>query len=155
MESNEPLFGLSIDPVTKAHLADTARWARFLALVGLVVLFLGMMGTLLSVTVLSDSMSVSYIVYGNQSDSMSNSLRIGTIVFILIISAIAFFPLWFLFQFSNKMKKALASNEQAELNDSFQNLKKHFRYLGIIVIIILVVYAFLFLLAIISMAALG
>jgi hypothetical protein len=62
------------------------------------------------------------------------------------------FPLLFLLQFANRMKRALAANEQDDLNDAFLQLKKYFRYLGIIVIIVLALYALMFVLAIMGTA---
>jgi len=40
MEENQntSLFGLGIDPTAKAHLSEAARWARFLAIVGFVLI---------------------------------------------------------------------------------------------------------------------
>ena len=55
--------------------------------------------------------------------------------------AIWFFPLLFLLRFANKMRFALAGNDQQALNTSVQNLKICFRYVGIITIIILALYA--------------
>jgi hypothetical protein len=40
-----------------------------------------------------------------------------------------------MFRFASQMKTALYSNDQESLNTSFQNLKRYFRYLGIITII--------------------
>jgi len=40
-----------------------------------------------------------------------------------------------MFRFANQMKTALYGNDQEDLNASFQNLKKYFRYVGIITII--------------------
>jgi hypothetical protein len=58
-------------------------------------------------------------------------------IYYIVIALIYFFPCLFLFRFANKMKTALASNNQEVLNISFQNLKATFRYLGIITIIML------------------
>jgi uncharacterized membrane protein (DUF485 family) len=52
-----------------------------------------------------------------------------------------FFPCLFLFRFASKMKHALAANDQAQLNTSFQNLKSLFRFVGILTIIFLAFYA--------------
>ena len=81
------------------------------------------------------------------SNSFSNALGIGMFIFYLVCAVIAFFPYYFLLRFANKMKLALTSTDQSVLNDSFMNLKILYRYMGILMIIGLVLFAF----AIISM----
>jgi phosphate/sulfate permease len=79
--------------------------------------------------------------------------RIAAILGAVIMIAIAFFPLMYLLQFANKMKNALAANDQEALNDSFLNIKRYFRYLGIIAIIVLAFYALFFVIAIVGIAS--
>ncbi|MBS1611091.1 MAG: hypothetical protein JSS70_20525, partial [Bacteroidetes bacterium] len=63
------------------------------------------------------------------------------VVIYILIAAVYFFPCLFLFHFANKMKTALAANDQELLNTSFQNLKKLFRFMGILTIICLALFA--------------
>ncbi|MBD0331574.1 MAG: hypothetical protein ICV66_02870 [Chitinophagaceae bacterium] len=136
MEENQTssLFSLNIDPVTKAHLSETARWARFLAIIGMAgIALLLIFGIYLS-TIMSSAM-------GRYNDGgvpefgsgFGVSMAIGYILFAVIY----FFPLMYLLRFSNKMKRALAANDQYALNTSFQNLKICFRFIGIVMIIVL------------------
>jgi predicted PurR-regulated permease PerM len=152
MEQHQSLFSLSIDPVTKSHLNDTARWAKFLSIVGMVVLLLALAGTILGLTLFSNSSSVVFSFNNEQSDQVTNAMKLGMVIGTIIMVTIAFFPLLFLLQFANRMKRALAANEQDDLNDAFLQLKKYFRYLGIIVIIVLALYALMFILAIMGTA---
>jgi hypothetical protein len=146
MEQNTSLFSLTIDPVTKAHLHDISRWARFLALVGMLFLLLGLVVSILDATMLNNTMGMSVIINGSQSGEVTQSMRTASAIGSLIVTALVFFPLYFLLLFSNKMKKALAANQQKDLNEAFQNLKKHFRYLGILVICCLLLFALVFVL---------
>jgi hypothetical protein len=45
-DQHASLFSLSIEPVTKTHLNETAKWARFLAISGMVFLGLAVVGIL-------------------------------------------------------------------------------------------------------------
>ena len=115
---------------------------------GMIILILALIFAILSATVIPNSMR--FTVNGQPTDEITNSMKVGTVIGAIIMTAIAFFPLFFLLQFAGKMRTALAANEQDGLNEAFLNLKKYFRYLGIIVIIVLVLYACIFIVAIIS-----
>lgn len=128
------LFSLSIDPVTKAHLSETGKWARFLAIVGFI--FLGLMviaGIYLSITF--SSLEPYDSPYGVNPSGMVAAMGVGMMIFYILFAVIMFFPLLFLLRFANKIKTALAANDQELLNTSFQNLKAYFRFIGIITII--------------------
>ena len=146
MEENQgsSLFSLSIDPVTKSHLNDTARWARFLAIAGIVLLSLAVVFTILSVTVFPNSTYTRFTVNGVEEEQLTAGMKIVMAICMVIAFLIAFFPMWYLLQFSNQMKKALYNNDQQALNFSFLNIKRYFRYVGIIMMIVLVVYGLAF-----------
>jgi hypothetical protein len=151
MQENQSLFSLSIDPVTKAHLNDAAKWARFLAIAGMVLLVIAFVFSFLMATVLSGGNAMNFTINGTESQEMSNSMRVGYLVGTVLVLAVAFFPLLFLLQFANRMKTALAANDQESLNVSVQSLKKYFRYVGIVLIIALALYALMFIMIILSL----
>ncbi|MEJ0101777.1 MAG: hypothetical protein WDO19_04085 [Bacteroidota bacterium] len=130
MEENQTtsLFGLGIDPAAKAHLTEAARWARFLAIVGFV-----MIGLIVLIGIFAGSF-LGAMTGGLSRSELGGSGAAGGVVgsFIIfvyiIIALIYFFPCLFLFRFANKMKAALVSSDQETLNTSFQNLKKLFRF---------------------------
>ncbi len=149
-DQNTSLFGLGIDNISKSHLSEAAKWARFLAICGFV--FLGLMviyGIAMSFVI--SNMAGAMSQYGStySANSLKNIMGIGMIVFYIVCAVIAFFPYYFLLRFANKMKAALVSNDQDSLNGSFQNLKILYRYMGILMIISLVFIIF----AILSIAA--
>jgi hypothetical protein len=130
-----PLFGFGIDPSTKAHLAEAAKWAKFLAIVGfvmcgLVVILSFFMGTILS----------SMGSYSNDDAGFGAGLGIFVTIFYLALGVLYFFPCLFLFRFAINMTAALNTNDQLTLNRSFQNLKIMFRYVGILTIVVLSLY---------------
>jgi hypothetical protein len=139
MEETASLFSLTIDPSSKAHLSETAKWARFLAIVGFVfILFMVIVGVYSSLTISRyEDMFSGY----NGRRTFIESLGVGVAITYIIIAAVAFFPFLFMLRFANEMRRALSSNNQTALNASFQNLKVYFRYLGIILIVCLVMMA--------------
>jgi len=144
------LFGLGIDNISKSHLSEAAKWARFLAICGFV--FLGLMviyGIVISFVIADMAGAMSQYDSTYSANSLKSIMGIGMIIFYIICAVIAFFPYYFLLRFANKMKAALLSNDQDALNGSFQNLKILYRYMGILMIISLVFMIF----AILSIAA--
>ena len=143
---------MNIDPVTKTHLNETARWARFLAILGMIVLVLGLVVAMMGATVFTRFFGFSTGLDDEASGGGLGAVRIGMVVGTLILSAIIFFPLLFLLRFANGMRRAIAANDQNRLNESFQNLKVYFRYLGILAIIFLVLYGVIIAIAVMGLA---
>jgi len=149
--STSSLFSLNIDPVTKTHLTETARWARFLAIFGMIVLALGLVVSLMGATVFKTFFGFPTGIEDETNASLS-AMRVGMVVGTIITLAIFFFPLLFLLRFANAMRRAITANDQNRLNESFQNLKVYFRYLGILVLIFLVLYGIIICIAIMGIA---
>lgn len=137
--TNASLFLLTIDPITKAHLSETARWARFLAIVGMVFIGLAAVGVLF--------LSYTMTAIGGLDNDMGGrsgmfpAFGVGIAIFYILLLLIWFFPILYLLRFANRMKTALNGDNQEALNTSFQNLKSCFRFVGLITIIILAFYA--------------
>ena len=151
VKDTSSLFSLSVDQVTKAHLTEAAKWARFLAIVGFV--FLGLIiaaGIFLSISLATSMSGIDATETG-----FGAAYGIGMAAVYLVLVLIWFFPLLFLLRFSNGAKRALAGNDQTALNSAFQNLKICFRYVGIITIIILAVYALVIVFAVITASAMS
>jgi ABC-type multidrug transport system permease subunit len=136
MENSKDLFELQLDMTAKDHLRDTAKWARFLAIAGLAGLSI--------IVVVS---AIVAIAAGNEGvntydDPASRSAEIaGTIIGMLILVALYFFPCYFLLRFAAKMNRALVGDDTVALNESLRNLKITFRYLGVVTIIFIVLFA--------------
>ena len=151
MEQMSPtsLFSLSIDPTTKAHLSEAARWARFLAIVGMIGLAL--MVVIFGYAMMSSATGSFDGTYGTYG---MGAYGFGIFAGYIILAAVLyFFPLLFTLRFANKMHTALNANDQQALNTSFQNLKICFRYIGILTIICLAFVAIAIIFSVIGAAA--
>jgi uncharacterized membrane protein YjgN (DUF898 family) len=149
MDSNQNLFSLTVDPVTKAHLYETAKWARFLAIVGFVFLGLMVVGGIFVSFMLSASMGSM----GNEFDApspMGSVFTGGMIFFYIVMAALMFFPLLYLYRFAARVKFSIEGNDQETLNSSFHQLKMCFRYVGIFTIVLLGFYALIFIFAMLA-----
>jgi len=147
---NPSIFNLTIDSATKTNLLETAKWARFLAIVGFVFLGLMVVGGIFAFTAMAGT-------FGSTESSFSGLLLsgfgAGMAVFYVLIAFMWFFPLLFLLRFANRMRMAVQGNDQQALSVAAQNLKVFFRYIGIITIVVLSLYALFFLIAIMGAAA--
>ncbi len=142
-QSHDSLFGLSIDDEVSAHLYETAKWGKFLAIVGFVFCGLLVLLGIFAATALSSIYS-NYDRYGGFRSSASSAFGGLVMMFYVIIGVIYFFPCLFLLRFSTQMKQALTTKDQMLFASSFQNQRRMFRFVGIFTIIILSIYALLF-----------
>jgi len=157
MEQNQEsnLFGLTIDNTSRSHLNEAARWARFLAIVGFVLVGIIAIVAIFGGSYLSRAFSNSGSGTSPFGDAYSSGFTIGIILYYLVIALLIFFAYLFLYRFAVNIKTALNSNEQDILNKGFQNLKILFRYWGILTIIGLCFFAFAFIVAIIIGSSAG
>jgi Family of unknown function (DUF5362) len=153
MEQNQDssLFGLTIDPISKNHLAEAARWARFLAIVGFIMCGLIVLAGVFAGSIFS-SMGNSFGRYesGGEVTNAMGAMTTMMAIFYIVLALLIFLPYLFLYRFGSRMKTALASNDQNILNSSFQNLKIMLRYVGIFTIIGLSFYAIMLLIVLAS-----
>lgn len=143
--NNQNLFDLQIDQPVSSYLSETAKWAKFLAIVGFVFCGLFALLAIFAGTFMSTAFGA---VGGN-----GGATGIFVTLLYLAIAAIYFFPCLFLFHFANKMLRALRQNDQLYLTDSFKNLKSCYKYMGILMIIVLSLYAIMFIIFIVGFIA--
>lgn len=122
---------LQISEQTAVVLSQSARWAKFLSIVGFVMTgFMILASFILPGLLARNTYAMPDMVFPVQG------LRINFI----IMAVLLFIPCLFLFRFSTRMKEALENNRQDLFEDSFQNLKSTFKFYGIVTIIVLSIY---------------
>ena len=149
MENNSEIFktpenitnDLFLSDNSRIYLKEIGSWGFFLAImgfigVGLIVLIAIFIGPLLS--------SVSY------DSPISSMAGVGFAFIYLLIAAIYFFPVYYQYKFSTLIKKAILYKDQVSLELAFKNLKHRYKYIGIMIIVIVGFYLFF---AIIGLAA--
>lgn len=134
--------GLKISDDAKTFILETARWAKFLAIVGFV--FLGLM--LIA--------AFPMMVLGAALPGMATSGAGAGLLYLLMV-VLYFFPTYYLYSFSNKVKVGLMNSNQTELDAGFENLKSTFKFMGILMIIVLGIYALALVFALIAGVAAG
>lgn len=150
MEQNNDLFSLHLDSDSTIFLRETAKWSRFLAIVGFVICGLIILASLFAGTLMSSIMA-PMAMGGGMGDFPAAS---GAVLVILyaIIAAIYFIPCLYMYKFATKMTRAIQINDQHELIASFSNLKSAFKFMGILTIVILAFYGLALLMVLMGVA---
>jgi len=152
MEQNtNPNSPVGMNDYMKGFILEIAKWAKFLSIIGFIgigLMFLAAIVMMVAGATLS-SFSNDY-----SGSGYSNSpVGAGVIGIVYIIMAVLyFFPVFYLFKSAVGLKKGIINNDEMKLTDGFQNLKSHYKFIGIMMIIVLSLYALLFLFAMLALA---
>ncbi len=151
MDINETLdgdltFEFTLSPEMISFLRETARWAKFIAIMGF--LSAGIM------IVLSFTMGFFVDLLGAGLEDSEMALPSGGLVFVYLLSTLVMLmPVIYLYKFASNMQLALNNNDQLALRDSFKNLKSHYKFYGIVLAISLGLVSLLFLLMVMFIMA--
>lgn len=133
---NNPNAGLEVNSASKVYLAETAKWANFFAILGFI--FLGLI-------------VVMAIVFGFFMSSVTAEvipIPGGGAFFALIyiiVAGLYYFPTMYLYKFAKHAKVAVKSDDTHQLQIALENQKSAYKFVGIMMIISLALYALVFL----------
>lgn len=137
MENNSSFetFELQLTNEAKDFLKETGKWASFLGILG----FIGLaFFVIIALTVLAVGGAMS-----SAMDSMGAFGGVGTTaigIIYLLMALLYFFPVLYLYRFGSRIKNAFANNDTAMLTSAIENLKSHYKFVGILAIIMIAFY---------------
>lgn len=146
---NENQGAFALPSQALESLRTAASWSGFLAILGFILIGL---------------MVVFGLFFGAIMGTMMSSFRETTLlpfsagvfgVIYIVFGLLYFFPVLYLWKFSDKTKAALRSNNTPALNEAFFNLGRHYKYIGIMSIVIIALYLVLFVIGIGSAMMMG
>ncbi len=105
----------------KEQLKKAASWARFLSICGFILVGFMLLGTL------------------SMIDSGSPLSMRATLLLIILY----FIPIRYLYLFSANIKLGLENNKELHFEKSFKNLASHYKFIGILTIIYLILFIML------------
>ena len=128
----------------RSYIYETAKWTRFLAIVGLVfAAFMALM-----------AFSAGGIIEGLAAAAPGNPLvQLGTTfltVYFLCISLMLFYPSFLLFKYANAANAAVLYADQESFTIAMKNMKSVFKFWGIIAIVVLVLNVLSILFAVVA-----
>ncbi len=131
-ENEHQIPALAFSENAISFLKTGASWAKFIAIIGFIFVGLIAFGGLI--------FGVAFSFIGN--DFMPTSFPIGLLGFaFLLIAAVYFFPVFYLYRFSTQAHNAVISLNSNNLELSMLNLKSYFKFIGILIIVMLALYA--------------
>jgi uncharacterized membrane protein len=156
-QNRDDIFNLKLDDYSQGFLAETAKWAKFLSVVGLIGLGIGTIAVIASTLFLRSAFSQAGVDQDFQefSGAVGTGMTVFTLFIWILVAGLYVYPLITLYRFATRMKSALRNNDQELLISSFSNLKSCFKFLGILTLIILAIYGFIFLLGVLGAVATG
>ena len=120
--------GMVIDETMKADLLSSAKWAKFLLILGTIAMVIYfIMGIVVTIA--------PFVL--PPTPMLGGGIIVGPIY--VIVSLIAIYPLVKGFQFANGVKAACKTGSEAELARGFAGMHAYLRFSGILSIICLVV----------------
>lgn len=123
-------------------LQESAKWSKFMAIIG----FIGI-GLMVLVSLF---MAIGFsAMEASKMPELPFSMSVFSIIYVLF-AAIYFFPVYYLYQYATKTSAALHSKNKQLLADGLENLKSHHKFLGIFTLILVSLYGFIFVFAILG-----
>jgi uncharacterized membrane protein len=128
--------GLQVDGASLTFLEHAAKWARFLAIMGFISVGLMVLGGIIAIIsglALQSHRSTRYGGYGYRAGAESSVWLMGFTY--IIMAVVYFFPVKFLYDFAARALQAVQSRDSMALQSALESLKSHFKTLGIMTII--------------------
>jgi hypothetical protein len=122
------------------YILEIARWARFIGIVGFIGI--GLM-VILGFYLGAAMNAVSRPEFGEVSPMGGMGGGLFTFIYILM-AALYFFPVYYLYKGAIGLRDGIRNGDISTLEDGFKNLKSHYKFIGILLIIVLSIYALIF-----------
>jgi hypothetical protein len=133
--------GLRLSEASLFFLENVAKWARFLAIVGFILCGLMVVGGLFMFVAGAAISSRSVTGFYSRGEVFGGLSPAFLGIMYLLSSLLYFFPVLYLYNFARKMLNAIVTRDQLTLEGSFENLRNHYRFIGILTIIVMAIYA--------------
>lgn len=143
-------FEIKLNESAKDFLKETAKWAYFLSILGYIGIGFIVLAGLFAGTLFSAMGKMNPAM-----SSMGGSFGILMAVVYLLIAALYFFPVYYLNKFASNAKTACATNDSEKLSVSFQYLKSHYKFIGIMTIVVFSLYFLIVIVGIIGGVSMG
>tara|TARA_R110001583_G_C5416188_1_gene387331 strand:- start:58 stop:507 length:450 start_codon:yes stop_codon:yes gene_type:complete len=119
---------LVLEIQAEVYLRETRKWTKFFAILGFIFIGLMALG------------SIGMFAASNYISAFTPVPMAGVGFLYLVIIGLYFFPIYYLLQFSNKAKEALISRSSQTLTEAMKYIKSHYKFVGIMTIVMLALY---------------
>lgn len=117
----------------KAYLLETAKWGKFLAIIGYILIGI--------ISLIGLFMVIGMSALTRSTNSGYPMSLIGLIY--ILITAFYYFPVHYLYTSSVQLKGGLLTDNLSAITSGFRNQKSMFKFMGVMTIVVLSIYAFI------------
>jgi len=117
---------LKLDAVGIVQLKQIRKWTALLSTLGFVFLALIVL--------------ISVVALVNMNGVGDNQRQLLTVVPLILMGVIYFFPIYYLWKFSKHSKEAIANNDTLKLSSALRYLKSHYKFMAILILVIVIGY---------------
>ena len=135
---------LVVSSKSKSFLREISKWTFFFSILGFISIAVTLIGAILIATLYAPMLNMV-----SQQQGLP-AIGLPLAITYVVTALLYFMPVWYLFKFSRKMKSALATKNDDVLADAFENLKSHFKFLGVLTIIVISLYVLLIVFSIVA-----
>ncbi len=135
-EQNVSRRELQLTEVIKSNLVEAAKWAKFIAIIGFI-------GTGFMVVVglfFGTIMGMVSRLEGTETAALPPFFGAIIAVVYILLAFLYFFPIKYLYDFSSKVKRAVELTDQDLFSEAMLKLKSHYKYIGILMIVMIGLY---------------
>lgn len=138
-EQNQPfgksiLSGLEVDQNVKISLAEAAKWAKFMGIIGMVMIALMVFGGIAM-------MAMGSLFLNQMPETQNMPFSPGLFGIIYIVAALLYiYPTWTLLKFGSQTRTGIKYENQIQFNQGLKNLMHCFKFVGILTIIMIAIY---------------
>ncbi len=138
---------MKITAADKANLTTAAKWARFIAIVNFVMIGLVVAAMLFMVL----GMAIAGLALPGVTAGVT-SFMIVYLIIMMAVLLVALMPALYMYRFASKALDAVESDNQEIMSESLANLRRYFKFNGVLLAIVLGLYLLMFVIAIIAAA---
>ena len=128
----EPTLHFSQEAASDLYKAS--KWALFLAILGFINVGLMILGAIVF------AVGLDFMTQGMEEMMALPSMTFYMAAVYLLMALIVFFPFYYLYRFATRADSGVADRDEHLLARSFGNLKSHYKFVGVMVIIVLCIY---------------
>lgn len=130
----------------RSYIYETAKWARFLAIFGMVLAALTVISAMSASAVLT---ALSAANPGNPLAGMNPTVL--TIIY-LLLALVEFYPSFLLYKFSAAATQAVLYADQENFSIATSKLKSYFKFWGILVMTLIALYVLMIIVVVVGTA---
>lgn len=140
---------LELTRLSIKHIEDSAKWGKFISIVGFVLIgFLLIVAAVMAFVLPGLNMSEFQDMQGMGANSGASAIASGMgplmAVFYVIGAVLYFIPVLYLFNYSRQSLTAIRNTDSELLTSAFNNMRRQYKFVGILTIIMIGLYALVF-----------